>query len=338
MMSEPTPSDLKLRRDRLFCPFGRDVKELFFSLVDYRNSYFTSEDPNKILEFYNGFESRDQLIQWMRERPKGVANIHEVEGDKDIIVVIPTADFNGKYARECRENVFKGLHIIFVESGGKGDFYFNFARNCNIGLKRAMEYNPNWIVVSNDDMNKVDEPARLVENLRKLEFEKPECDLVFATPVFPYVSESAMIVKPRISRKIINTIIDHRASGTGFSILQHFNVEYMLKYNFSFFSNLFYKPLFKYTCFVSFGIFRPKFLLKNKSKFGYFFPLGDDDQISIFAAASKSKICYSNYKIKPEIGKSMGRGINRYLRNIVLARILISDYLEEVVDKNRANI
>ena len=45
----------------------------------------------------------------MRERPKGVANIHEFEGDKDIIVVIPTADFNGKYAKECRENIFKGL-------------------------------------------------------------------------------------------------------------------------------------------------------------------------------------------------------------------------------------
>ena len=35
----------------------------------------------------------------MKERPKGIANIHEVEGNKDIIVVIPTADYNGKYAK-----------------------------------------------------------------------------------------------------------------------------------------------------------------------------------------------------------------------------------------------
>src|SRR5579875_2537075 len=90
---------------------------LFFSLVDYRNNYFMSDDPKKIIEFYNGFENRDQLIEWMKARPKGVATIHEVEGDKDIIVVIPTADFNGKYAKECRENIFKGLHIVFVESG-----------------------------------------------------------------------------------------------------------------------------------------------------------------------------------------------------------------------------
>ena len=84
--------------------------------MDYRNNYFTSNDPDKIIEFYNSFGNRDQLIQWMRERPKGIANIHEVDGDRDVIVVIPTADFNGRYAKECRENIFKGLHIIFVEN------------------------------------------------------------------------------------------------------------------------------------------------------------------------------------------------------------------------------
>ena len=81
--------------NRLYCPFEKSNSDLLFSLVDYRNNYFTSDDPNKIIEFYNGFENRDQLIQWMRERPKGSATIHEVEGDKDIIVVIPTADFSG---------------------------------------------------------------------------------------------------------------------------------------------------------------------------------------------------------------------------------------------------
>ena len=74
------------------------------------------------MEFYNGFEYRDQLKQWMKESPKGIATIHEVEGDKDIIVVIPTEDFNGKYAKECRDNKFKGLHMAFVESGERGTF------------------------------------------------------------------------------------------------------------------------------------------------------------------------------------------------------------------------
>ena len=159
-------SDKTINISRLHCPIEYIKGELFFSLADYRNNYFTSDDPDKIIEFYNGFESRDQLIQWMRERPKGVANIHEVDGDKDIIVVITTADFNGKYAKECTDNIFKGLHMVFVESGGRGDFYFNIAHNVNVGIKKAMEYNPKWIVTSNDDMYKLDDVNVLRKELQ----------------------------------------------------------------------------------------------------------------------------------------------------------------------------
>ena len=150
------------------CPVTYSEVHLFFSLVDYRNNYFTSNDPDKIIEFYNGFENRDQLIQWMEERPRGVANIHEVDGGKEIIVVIPTADFNGKYARECRENIFKGLHIVFVESGEVPDPYFNYAHNCNVGIRKAMEYNPKWVIVSNDDMYKIDNISVLIHELSNL--------------------------------------------------------------------------------------------------------------------------------------------------------------------------
>ena len=159
-----------LNISRLSFPLEFQYDELFFSLVDYRNNYFTSDEPYRIIEFYNGFENRDQLIRWMKERPRGIANIHEVEGDKDIIVVIPTADFNGKYAKECRDNIFKGLHIVFVESGGRGDFYFNSAHNINIGIKKALVYNPQWIVFSSDDMYKIDDISVLVSELKRLDY------------------------------------------------------------------------------------------------------------------------------------------------------------------------
>jgi len=162
-MREPTSN---IQNGLLKCNLDKTNHSLFFSLVDYRNNLFTSNDPKKIIEFYDGFDNRDQLIQWMKERPKGVSYIHEVEGDKDIIVVIPTADFNGKYARECRDNIFKGIHMVFVESG-IGNFYFNYAHNCNVGIKKAMEYNPKWVVVSNDDMRKVESPEKLREELLK---------------------------------------------------------------------------------------------------------------------------------------------------------------------------
>ena len=91
---------------------GTLTDSLFFSLVDYRNFYFTSNDPNKIIKFYDGFENRDQLIQWMKERPKGVANVYEIEGEKDVVVVITTADFSGDYAKECRKYLLRSSHGV----------------------------------------------------------------------------------------------------------------------------------------------------------------------------------------------------------------------------------
>jgi hypothetical protein len=168
MINEKPQEYSKMNKSHLFCPLNGSQPEISFSLVDYRNNYFTSNDLNKIIEFYKSFDNNDQLIQWIKERPKGIANIHEVDGDKDIIVVIPTADFDGKYAKNCRENIFTGLHIIFVESGEYPDPYFNYAHNCNIGIRRAMEYNPRWVVVSNDDMYKIDDISKLADLLNKL--------------------------------------------------------------------------------------------------------------------------------------------------------------------------
>ncbi|MGC8484002.1 MAG: hypothetical protein ACP5OE_10215, partial [Thermodesulfobium sp.] len=138
--------------------------------MDYRNNYFLSNDPNKIIQFYDSFDNRDEVIEWMKERPKGSCEIREVDGDKNIIVVIPTADFDGKYAKNCREEIFKGLHIVFVVSG-KNNFYFNYAHNCNVGIKKALEYNPKWIVISNDDMKKIDDCKKLIFELRNVDKE-----------------------------------------------------------------------------------------------------------------------------------------------------------------------
>jgi len=136
--------------------------------MDYRNNYFLSSNPKDIIHFYEGFENREELIDWMKERPKGSCEIMEVEGEKEIIVVIPTADFKGEYAKRCREEIFTGLHIIFVVSG-KGNNYFNYAHNCNVGIKKALEYNPQWIVVSNDDMYKIDDVSKIVKELRQVD-------------------------------------------------------------------------------------------------------------------------------------------------------------------------
>ena len=194
-----------LNKSRLFCPITQYLDDLSFSLVDYRNNYFTSDDPNKIIEFYNGFENRDQLIQWMEERPKGVAIVHEVDGNKDIIVVIPTADFTGKYAKACRESIFKGLHMVFVESGGRGDFYFNYARNCNVGIRKAKEYNPKWIVFSADDRYKIDSISKLICELEPTE----DLPVLLYPNFFPMSSFTHYVGKLNTLGRAIRYILTH---------------------------------------------------------------------------------------------------------------------------------
>ncbi|MEM4068174.1 MAG: hypothetical protein QXV17_15085 [Candidatus Micrarchaeaceae archaeon] len=80
-------NEVNIPNNMLCCPLEKFDK-LFFSLVDYHNTFFMSNDPEKIIEFYNHFKTRDELIKWMKEGPKGVNYIFEVEGNKDIIVVI----------------------------------------------------------------------------------------------------------------------------------------------------------------------------------------------------------------------------------------------------------
>ena len=70
--------------------------------------------------------------------------------------------------------------MVFVESGGRGDFYFNYAHNCNAGIRKAMEYNPKWVVLSNDDMYKIDDIGKLINTLDKLD--NRTISAVFAHP------------------------------------------------------------------------------------------------------------------------------------------------------------
>ena len=308
---------LEIKQSRRFCPLIKSKIRIFFSLVDYRNNYFTSDDPKKIIEFYNGFENRDQLIQWMRERPKGVANIREVEGDKEIIVVIPTADFNGKYAKECRENIFKGLHIIFVESGEIPDPYFNGAHNVNVGIKKAMEYGPKWVVFSGDDMVKVDDIAVLKRGLNNLDNER--IGLVYAYPPSDYHSLKNAVVKPRFIRSLIHIVLQRLNKDLSYIIKKRFNVTYILVPD-TILSRILHRYMYKFVDTIAFGIYSAKLLDDLMKNDNYIFDCNyinchEESDLAIRINNSKWGIATVNYRIKPLIGESLGRTNARTLRD-----------------------
>ena len=314
MISEINQNNMTLERSRLFCPMERTMIRVFFSLVDYRNKYFTSNDPNKIIEFYNGFDNREQLIQWMRERPKGVANMHEVEGDKDIIVVIPTADFNGKYARECRENIFKGLHMVFVESGEVPDPYFNYAHNCNVGIKKAMEYNPKWVVVSNDDMVKIDDVDTLKRELTKINYN--EVSAVFTTPSI-YHSVPVKLAEPRLIFNLYMRI--NKQNRTRAKLWKKFNVRLFLPPVGLIWSVLYRRgiPCFSISAFGIFSsIFLKDFMNENNGLFDESFITATEDiDLSLKVTLVRDDFKFINYRIGDLINGTVGSSFSKLLRD-----------------------
>ena len=321
----------------LRCPLILDSKDVSYSLVDYRNSRFTSQNPDKIIDFYDSFKNRDDLIEWMKERPKGVAYIHEVDGDKNIIVVIPTADFNGRYARECRENIFKGLHIIFVESGGRGDFYFNVAYYVNVGIKKAMEYDPKWVVYSGDDMLKVDSVLALNEGLRKID--ASEVGIVFCSPGSNYHSKEMYISAIKKVRYIINPLLPFRQR-KAFEINRKFGTTFLSSDN-SFLKSLLYRKIFKFKNTIAFGIYSAEMIRDFVSRDGYLFDetfinCGEEGDLAIRIQKSKWKLGEVKFRIEPIIGGTLGQSVSRYLRDQA-GVIYMSSKIEKFIDARRSS-
>ena len=319
------------------CPVTYSEVPPFFSLVDYRNDYFISDDPNKIMEFYNGFENRDQLIQWMKERPNGVANIQEVEGNKDIIVVIPTADFNGKYAKECREKIFKGLHIIFVESGEILDPYFNYAHNCNVGIRKAMEYDPKWVAVSNDDMYKIDE----ISILRKWVGEAPQfSDIILARKNGDYRSYLSLISRLNIFGKLLVNIFHILPlKGINFGIdslclMKKFDIQLIgvaKKDRTS--KNVLLKKRTEILNVNNFVIFRSGFVEdKGGILFDETFINGYEDlDLTINILKESNNIHFIDYRIGDYAGSTLGTNVNRSVREVANVAYFNSKY-HELID------
>jgi hypothetical protein len=298
-------------------PVDHNGNPLFFSLVDYRNNYFVSSEPNKVIEFYNSFVDREHLIQWMKERPKGAPILREIDGNKDIIVVIPTADFNGKYAKECRENIFKGIHIIFVESSNKWDFYFNFAHYVNTGIKKAIEYNPKWVIYSDLDVLKVDDISIAADLLNSIN--NDVVGLVYAYPTNSHLSHEQYVAKPRFIREVVHFLLARFGKDTIYGINKKFAVKYSIKAN-GFLNALFYKSEYRYRDIISFGIFSKKMLDELLSKCGYVFDetflnCHEESDLAIRISKSGWRVANISYKIRPLISMTLGNSHIRQLRD-----------------------
>ncbi len=79
-----------------------------------------------------------------------------------IIAVVPTMSRESKFAMDI-SNFFAPYPVVFVESSGSN---FNYSKSCNSGIEKALSYDPEWIILSNDDMIVVDPIENLSEALK----------------------------------------------------------------------------------------------------------------------------------------------------------------------------
>ena len=292
-------------------------KPLFFSLMDYLNNYFTSNDPKKISEFYNFFSDKSHLIDWMRQRPKGVSNTYEIDGDNDIIVVIPTSNVDGEYAQECITSIFKSFKIIFVESGENPDPYFNYSHNCNIGIKKAMEYHPKWVVLSNDDVILHDDYGKLKSQLNSI---RGITDVVFTTPT-NYHSYKIWISRIRSIFFLRNFFSKERRY---VELLRRFKINFVgvgspdVGIRGNLYNKVYFKKLFSLLQVGSFAIFSSDYVSRCSNEIfdEIFINHMEDMDLSLRLHVDKSTMKNIDYNIDDRIGSTIGRGEQRKLRSI----------------------
>ena len=279
---------------------------------------YTSKDYVDIVNFYNAFETKEEVITWMQNRKRAEPNLVEYNKGKDnyAIVVISTIDADGKWATMDKE-IFKGLHIIFAENEGKKpNKYFNYSYAINKGVKRALKYNPKWVIISNDDMVKEDDISKLIKELKQSE----EYDTLFFPKTNTYSSEVGLY-KP-VLQNIIRLRSKWRRTYT--QIYKRFGIKYELldvKQRGGFiYKNLIYKPTnIRISHHLgNFIVLNAKFIrqtLKGKV-FDDIFINGHEDSWLSYKYLQHSNFKMSDFKIKAIVGATLGTGIDRAFREI----------------------
>ena len=270
----------------------------------------------------------------MIQRPNGVAKIHEVEGDKDIIVVIPTADFNGKFAKNC-VNIFKNYHIIFVESGGREDYYFNIARNINIGLRRALQHNPKWLIFSGDDIVSVKNLDSLSKKLAS-NIKDDNVGIVFPIPFSNYYSCKNNIYSEKKSSFVLTRILSKISPMfKAMLAIKPYSIKFGVKYFAgpdNLVNKLFFRKIFSFIDQHTFAIFSAPMLRNFFSSKGYVFnPFyinnREDAALAIDIKNSVWKYELVKLKLKTLKGGTLSNGMLRGMRGLP-SDVLFSDYIE----------
>lgn len=272
---------------------------------------FNSSSVNDLLKFYENFENSKELIYWMKNRPKKDLVSYEYDRNSEIVVVVPTISHLGTRAKNCVNQVYEDLTVILVESGISK--YFNYARSVNFGLKKALQYNPKWLIVSNDDVFKKDPSQKLLVSLRNLNDKKIK--LVFTKPEGKYHSVRHSICQRRFVGVYQKVGIPSYSSIN--KLEQKFEIIWTHSPNkFPFF--LTYKKFNNFLLTASFSIFSGSYIKTiNGDLFDETYINGVEDiDLAYSLTRHLDNYAFVDYLIGEEVGASLGNNKVRKMRDI----------------------
>jgi hypothetical protein len=302
---------------------------------DILEELFRSKNPADVVKFYDFFPEREELIDWMRMRPHSSANIHTINGDTDYAVVIPTIDINGKFSRKCIDEIYKGLYVVVVESG-HNDFFFNIARNTNLGIEEAMKVNPKWIILSTDDMVKAEPIYNLTQQLSKIGNEN--VDVVFTRPQGKIHSLRGFLGSPRSTYRIAIQFADKYRRAMYKLNVKYNGKNYLTPVAYSnIFNHFLYSKLTDAIWTVDFSIFSSGFIRKLLPKVfdEIYINAHEDADLSIRLVFERARKAFVKYEIENLFGGSLGRGYDRNLRSIPSVSYLNYKYEKKFFDAER---
>jgi hypothetical protein len=294
---------------------------------DLLEALYKSQNPRDIIRFYTCVGTDAEVLAFSKSRPR--ADIRIVAGESkrgdEVIAVIPTINSESEPAKEVGKR-FSSISTIFVESRGK---YFNYASSVNTGINSALQRNPDWIIISNDDVIEIDPIARFANELAL----DHDSDLVMASvgaSGFRHHSLESMVYRNDWS--LTTAALDALSWKSNFipvtRILKRFDVRLRVenlpptKSRLPFVDSAIRRSVdisaaVGHFCnFGDFGAFRAG--LFKMHRFDELFINGcEDRELSIRLKHAHVTMRKSTFRIGSTVGKTLGSGLQRNLRDLL---------------------
>ena len=289
---------------------------------------FSSQDPIDVLRFYSSITGIEELVSFASRRPEAEINItikRERKSSGGVSVVVPTPTLGSQRVVDTLR-IYDPLEVILVESSGP---YFNYSRSMNRGIEKAVELDADWIILSNDDLFKVDPIENLVHYL-----ENESSEVVMAAPGYIqnvwYHTTSVFLSKAR--RRQNNQAM--RKFQTKYNILADYPV---IKNGLHYYLQLlYYRYLKLQSSIVSFYNFGDFCVLGSKIARKHNFDEAfqnrvEDIDLSLRLKTSGAKVKVSPFRIGSRIRSTIGKSETDNLR-FLLNSIYFSHKVEKLLE------